>query len=652
MKNILLTLSFIFSFLFSQAQFVFDPFDFKLNDTTLAIKPDSIAFAEPLTAMFDNTYVWFGLFPNTNTAVKMVVEHDLLYLNSESAIDDNNKVYVPVSNQDSLIYFRIRIIENGKVVKEHDGSEMMSVVEESTRYKQMAVEGLKKGQMLEKLIITLHNYSDSGWMTIQKSYPVRKSLFTLRCPATVQFVLKMYPNNITFNDTVLNNTDRYQFTNIGKIEPIIDESYSMTQSQKTRIEFALSQNFSTNKKFNSWAEKGRNRLEFLMTTEKSEIKYISKLIKNQGWDKLSGKEQLFAVENYLKNTINISKDYPYMEDVEKMFKAKYGDEYSILRVYIMIYQELGIPWEIAYSVVRSKKKFDADFPSPSFIEDPLFYFPSYKLFTDPVDRALRVGEISSLYLGQKAMFVKPILLGDQWSGVTRIDKIPVNKTEDVSRDYKINVTWDAENKMTVHTTYHGNSYADDGRKILYTIAGEEKAKEVIEEQIRNERKEGVFKIVSSENHNVNDFKEYYLPFVLSYQWETEEYIEQNGENLLVKYGELIGPQVQMYDKLERQNIIQSYYPHIHTSEVRIAIPEGYTAQGFENKNRQLAFKDQDGNDLFGIDIKVELLGNEIVMKIREYYSKIEYPVSDYMNFREVINAAADINKYTLLLKKK
>jgi len=318
----------------------------------------------------------------------------------------------------------------------------------------------------------------------------------------------------------------------------------------------------------------------------------------------------------------------------------------------MIYQELGIPWEIAYSVVRSKKKFDADFPSPSFIEDPLFYFPSYKLFTDPVDRALRVGEISSLYLGQKAMFVKPILLGDQWSGVTRIDKIPVNKTEDVSRDYKINVTWDAENKMTVHTTYHGNSYADDGRKILYTIAGEEKAKEVIEEQIRNERKEGVFKIVSSENHNVNDFKEYYLPFVLSYQWETEEYIEQNGENLLVKYGELIGPQVQMYDKLERQNIIQSYYPHIHTSEVRIAIPEGYTAQGFENKNRQLAFKDQDGNDLFGIDIKVELLGNEIVMKIREYYSKIEYPVSDYMNFREVINAAADINKYTLLLKKK
>jgi len=49
---------------------------------------------------------------------------------------------------------------------------------------------------------------------------------------------------------------------------------------------------------------------------------------------------------------------------------------------------------------------------------------------------------------------------------------------------------------------------------------------------------------------------------------------------------------------------------------------------------------------------VELLGNEIVMKIREYYSKIEYPVSDYMNFREVINAAADINKYTLLLKKK
>jgi hypothetical protein len=44
-------------------------------------------------------------------------------------------------------------------------------------------------------------------------------------------------------------------------------------------------------------------------------------------------------------------------------------------------------------------------------------------------------------------------------------------------------------------------------------------------------------------------------------------------------------------------------------------------------------------------------GNEVKVKIDEYYKELYAPLHRYEDFRKVINAAADFNKVTLVLIK-
>ena len=45
-------------------------------------------------------------------------------------------------------------------------------------------------------------------------------------------------------------------------------------------------------------------------------------------------------------------------------------------------------------------------------------------------------------------------------------------------------------------------------------------------------------------------------------------------------------------------------------------------------------------------------GNTLTITIMEEYRKTSYPLSQYDDFRKIINAAADFNKVALVLEKK
>jgi hypothetical protein len=317
----------------------------------------------------------------------------------------------------------------------------------------------------------------------------------------------------------------------------------------------------------------------------------------------------------------------------------------------MIFDVLKLKWELVVTTSQSIKEFDERFPSAAYIEDVLFYFPSHSAYLDPEDVSKRIGEISFFYQGQKAMFVKPLLIGEAYTGLTRIAMIPEPNMNEISRGYAIDVSWTDDLDTKIKTTFKGNNHANDSRKYIYTYADKAKADEITEEQIRGDRKEGDFKVIDVKNYNMKDFNEYYKPIELSYEWVTDAYLERVGNNLLLKYGLLIGLQIELYNKKEREYPVEMYYPHVHDAVIRLKIPEGYTAKGFEKKSRNVEYKDDKGNPLFGIDIKVEQEGEFVKMTIHEYYAKSTYSISEYERFREVINAAADINAYTLLLEK-
>jgi hypothetical protein len=121
---------------------------------------------------------------------------------------------------------------------------------------------------------------------------------------------------------------------------------------------------------------------------------------------------------------------------------------------------------------------------------------------------------------------------------------------------------------------------------------------------------------------------------------------------MFRVGLLIGPQMEMYRELvgERTMDVESNYARNFDRTIRLTIPDGYEVTGMESLAMDHAHKDEQGHEMLFIST-YELKGNVLTITIREFYANQRYPKELFAKYREVVNAAADFNKATIVLKK-
>ena len=90
--------------------------------------------------------------------------------------------------------------------------------------------------------------------------------------------------------------------------------------------------------------------------------------------------------------------------------------------------------------------------------------------------------------------------------------------------------------------------------------------------------------------------------------------------------------------------------HWSNQRLSIKIPKGYTAKGLDNLNMNISIVDK-GKETMGFKSSCELKGDELSVKVYEFYGRTRYPLEQFENFRKVINSAADFNKLILVLSK-
>jgi hypothetical protein len=120
---------------------------------------------------------------------------------------------------------------------------------------------------------------------------------------------------------------------------------------------------------------------------------------------------------------------------------------------------------------------------------------------------------------------------------------------------------------------------------------------------------------------------------------------------LLKVGDIIGPQVEMYQEKPRVFPIEIIYPHVLYRDITVEIPEGYVAKNLESLNIQQSYP-ASGEPTMFFRSGYELKGNQLKITIREEYRVADYPIDQFQPFIKVINAAADFNKAVILLEKK
>ena len=127
-------------------------------------------------------------------------------------------------------------------------------------------------------------------------------------------------------------------------------------------------------------------------------------------------------------------------------------------------------------------------------------------------------------------------------------------------------------------------------------------------------------------------------------------MEKAGNKWLVRIGDVIGPQVEMYQEKPRQFPMELHYPHVLDRKIRFEIPKGYRIKNLEDLNiRHVHPASGEPTMSFVSSYKVE--NNLLTIQVTEEYRKTYYPLREYEIFKQIINAAADFNKIALILEK-
>lgn len=115
---------------------------------------------------------------------------------------------------------------------------------------------------------------------------------------------------------------------------------------------------------------------------------------------------------------------------------------------------------------------------------------------------------------------------------------------------------------------------------IFNNNSDEDQKEIIKSMVK--RNLGTERILSTkiENRAFDDMFDN-KPFVLQTVVQAPDMIEKAGNRVLVKVGEIIGPQVEMYQEKKRMFPVEIGYPHILARKITMVLPAGYKIRNLD-----------------------------------------------------------------------
>lgn len=582
--------------------------------------------------------------------------HTIKYVNDNKSIEDNNKIYVATGREQSLVTVKSRVINNGKIVSEASEKDFVQVEEEGRKYNMLAVKGLEKGFIVETITITkidgFELYDDEYF---QGDAPVKQAEFYLIAPGHTDFKCKGYNNFGAIKDSILD--ERHIYYGISKDIPAMnaDETYSLLNANKQRVEFVYLQNNNTKKMNAKWPELGRIFFDRMSANYDKNQKDLDKVLsKMELKNAKSEAEKIFMIENYLKTNISVDSDADDAPTFAETFKRKVAGPFRFNQIMAQAYRKAGINIEYVLTCDKGYKRFDPDLDSWSYLRNVLFYVPSLKKYIDPGQPLKRVGSINSDYLGQSGLFVKLVEIGDVVSATASVKTIAPNdvaQSADIEK-YTARFTPDLT-KLVIDYNREMNGYAEQGIKALYFVVNDEKKKEFIEGFVKGLAKDAKVEDLVVENYNPGNYEEVNKPLVVKAKLTADHYVEPVGDTkILLKIGEMIGQQSEMYQDKPRFTPVDIDFAHSYQRLITITIPDGYEVKGLNALNINYAYNNDKGEPSFGFISSYKQEGNQLIVTCNEYYNHLYYPLSQFTDFKKVINAAADFNKITILFEKK
>ena len=603
---------------------------------------------ESAVILLDKRRIEFVDLDKDNIAEYRTV-HRIIRVNDDNGIESYNKIYLGYTDSTDIIDMRARAILPNGSVREVNRESMKDLKEDDGRtYKIFAMEGLEKGSEIEFYYTVKRNLDFFGQELLQGSFPIADSRMEILCPERLVFQLKGYNCTIEVADTLLNGKKVFS-ARLADIPGADKEKYSDYEANLERIEYRLSYNTrggGEHIRLNTWNLLAKRIHEMYGTFTEKELNRTGDLIEANGWQKLPDDPQkIMAVENYLKKQFTAREeiDNERSGSLEWIIKNKIANRRGMVRLYAAVFQKLGIDYQIVLTCDRTEKQIDRSFENWNNADNFLFYFPSTKKYLAPSLFYLRYPWINPDWAGGEAVYCQSTTIGNYTTAIAVVKQVPLedaaNSFTRIDASLHFNRSMDS---LRIDLRDSEAGYLAEGYRAAWIMSDPDTRTKMMKELVRAATNSE--KIVSSgvENDNYECYNEN-KPFVMHADVLSDGLLENAGRNILVKIGAVIGKQEEMYQEKPRQFPIQLSYPHSLERFIDFVVPVGYTVKNAGD----LAIRQDFQTMSFVSDYKME--GDTLRVHILETYRNTTYPISDYENFKKVINAAADFNKVTLVL---
>jgi len=582
--------------------------------------------------------------------------HRIVRVNDDQGIEAFNKVYLGVSDNSDIVDIKARTILPGGKIIEIDRKNIKDLKEEDGNlYKIFAMEGLEKGCEVEYYYTFKRSATFFGREQIQNGFPVLSARLEVITPERLRFELKGYNCQISGEDTVLNGK-RIASATLRDIRGAEKEKYAAYGANLERIEYKLCYNSAVSDgkvRLFTWNELAKRIYDMDATFTEGETKRTEELLRHNGWDKLGGEpEKIVTVENYLKKKFATRDDIndDNAENLEWILKNGIAGSRGILRLYLALFKELGVESEVVLTCDRNDAVIDRAFENWNSASEFLLFFPAEKKFLAPTEPGARYPWIDPYWGAHDALFCKTTTIGTFTTAIAEIKPVQL---EDYSENYsRIDATLQLNpgmDTLLVDMKQRYAGYNAFGYREGFMLSNAEEQHQFLKDLVKfGTNSEN---IVSSKIENA-DFESYgeNKPFTLQATVKASELLENAGNKVLVKIGEIIGPQTEMYQEKPRQFPIMLAFPHSLERTIELVIPDGYTVKNPDDLTIHGDYT-ENGQVTMGFSSEYKLEGNRLKVHVMEQYRRVSYPLAEYEDFKKVINASADFNKIVLVLEK-
>ncbi len=582
--------------------------------------------------------------------------HKIVKIKDDKGIEMFNKVYMYMSPQATLDDFKARALLAGGRVVDIDRSQIKDIEDEGRNYKIFAVDGLEKGAELEfQYTIKKQFYLFSSELFQSQNVPYQQEKFLLITPEYLKFSVKGY-NGFQVSDDSVINEKRVVAGYAVNVPDMDEEKYAYADQYYKRVDYKLSYNLSKSSsvRLYTWKEFAKNAFSFYTTYSDKDLKAINDFVKPIKFkDGATDAEKILAAEEYIKTNINfdenlISEDG---DEVAKIIKTRSANKDGIVKLFTCTFDKLQVPYQIVFASDRSGYPLDEELENWNRADNIVLYFTQTKKFMAPASAELRYPYIPYEYTGTKGLFLKPTSLGAMKTAVgtfAQVDMEPFDEhAHNMEAEISFNETLDT---LNIKASQVVKGYPATQYRPIYVFLPEDKQDEASKSIIRSLGNSNDVKDIKIQNDKLTDIFDN-KPLIISANIKNTEMLENAGNKVLLKIGDIIGPQEQMYQEKPRQLPVELDFPHVLDRKITLHIPDGYAIKNLSDINMNVSYKEGDVVTM-GFESSFVQTGNTVVITINETYHNLRYPLAEFDHFKNVINASADFNKVVLVVEKK